>query len=68
VSKIPERYSPLLHANPMTALVEAYRALLLGGPFPSALASLYVVALSIALFGLGLWSFRSLEGRFADNL
>jgi hypothetical protein len=27
-----------------------------------------VVALAIALFGLGLWAFRSLEGRFADNL
>jgi lipopolysaccharide transport system permease protein len=68
VSKIPSKYSPLLHANPMTALVEAYRALLLGGSFPSVLASLYVVGLAIALAGVGLWAFRSLEGRFADNL
>ena len=58
----------MLHANPMTALVEAYRALLLGDPFPSAAASLHVVALAIALAGPGLWAFRSLEGRFADSL
>jgi ABC-type polysaccharide/polyol phosphate export permease len=68
VSKIPQRYSPLLHANPMTTLVEAYRALLLGDPFPGALACLYVVGLSIALAALGVWAFRRLEGRFADNL
>jgi ABC-type polysaccharide/polyol phosphate export permease len=68
VSKIPDRYSALLHANPMTALVEAYRALLLGDPFPSAAAAAYVLGLSVALGVLGLWAFRAVEGRFADNL
>jgi ABC-type polysaccharide/polyol phosphate export permease len=68
VSKIPDRYSALLHANPMTALVEAYRALLLGDPFPSVAAVAYVLGLSVALAALGLWAFRAVEGRFADNL
>jgi homopolymeric O-antigen transport system permease protein len=68
LGRVPERFSSVLHLNPMTAFVEAYRALLLGDPFPSLRVSAYVLALSIALATLGLWAFRSVDGRFVDNL
>jgi lipopolysaccharide transport system permease protein len=66
--KIPSRYEPILNANPMTGFVEAYRALLLGDPFPSVRVTAYVLVVSLALTALGLWTFRRVEGRFADNL
>jgi lipopolysaccharide transport system permease protein len=65
---VPDEYEPILHANPMSTMVEAYRAALLGDPWPTAGRFLYVIALSVALCAIGYLTFRRLSRNFADNL
>jgi lipopolysaccharide transport system permease protein len=65
---VPERFHVILDLNPMTTLIEAYRALLLGTPGPG-LARLAVVAVgSACLLAAGHWVFARLAPRFADHL
>jgi lipopolysaccharide transport system permease protein len=66
--KVPEKYQGILEANPMTTLVEAYRAALLGEPWPSAGHFAYVIILAIVLAGSGFWTFQRLSRNFADSL
>ena len=65
---VPDRFDWVLHANPLTTLVEAYRSALLGTPAPSpgALAALTVGSVLLAVGGWVL--FRRFEPRFADVL
>ncbi|WP_445148165.1 ABC transporter permease [Baekduia sp. Peel2402] len=65
---VPDEYEPILHANPMTTMVEAYRAALLGDPWPSATQFIYVGVLSLVLCVIGYLTFRRLSRDFADNL
>jgi lipopolysaccharide transport system permease protein len=66
-SLVPERWRPLLALNPMAAIIEAFRAAVLGGPFP--LGRLAVAALLIAVVGLGGFAwFRRMERGFADRI
>jgi lipopolysaccharide transport system permease protein len=65
---VPEEYQGVLEANPMTVLVEGYRAALLGEPWPSAGRFLYVVVLAAVLCLVGYGVFRRLSRNFADNL
>jgi lipopolysaccharide transport system permease protein len=55
----------LLVANPMNALVEAFRAGLLGGPVPWAGLGVAAAA-AVAVFLAGCSYFRKVEHRFAD--
>jgi lipopolysaccharide transport system permease protein len=68
ISRVPERFHWVLLANPMGTLIEAYRAVTLGGPFPPVAAFLGVTLGSVALAAIGLWAFRALEGGFVDEL
>jgi ABC-type polysaccharide/polyol phosphate export permease len=63
---IPERLRFLMSANPMYALVESYRCLILKGQLPSweSLAVLACVALPV--FVLGHRMFTRMQGAFAD--
>ena len=65
---VPSEYQAFLEANPMTTLVEAYRAALLGEPWPSAGHFVYVTLLAIVLCFLGFWVFHRLSRNFADAL
>ncbi len=65
---VPDEYQWVLQLNPMTTLVEAYRAALLGAPWPSAGHFLYVAVLAIVLCIGGYITFRRLSRNFADNL
>ena len=65
-----ERFGPVLQTlfflNPMTGLVTAYRAILLGSPLPSAgLLALSALSAGIILL-IGLRLFDKLQVRFAD--
>jgi lipopolysaccharide transport system permease protein len=65
---VPEQFQWVLHVNPMTTLIEAYRAALLGTPAPSA-GALAAVAAGSAVVAVGGWRlFRRLELNFADHL
>jgi ABC-type polysaccharide/polyol phosphate export permease len=54
-----------MRLNPMTGLVSAFRASLLGGPIPWADVGVAAL-LSVALFVAGCLYFRKVEDHFAD--
>jgi len=65
LSLVPERWQWLLYLNPMTGLVEGFRAAFLGQAFdPAGLAISTVIALTF--FAVGVAYFEKVERRFAD--
>lgn len=65
VDTVPERWQFLLDLNPMTGLIEAYRAAPLGRPID--FQSLAVSAtVGLVLVAIGVWRFRRMEKIFAD--
>jgi ABC-type polysaccharide/polyol phosphate export permease len=58
----------ILDLNPLTTLIDGYRAALLGDPVPSAARFMYVAVLSAALIAGGLLVFRRQAPAFVDNL
>ncbi|MGH7369426.1 MAG: ABC transporter permease, partial [Candidatus Methylomirabilaceae bacterium] len=63
---VPEQLRFLLAANPMYALVESYRCLILKGQLPPS-ADLAVLAfVALPVFVLGYWMFTRMQGAFAD--
>lgn len=67
LSKLPARYRPLILANPMTGIVETFRATVFGTPLPIGPLAWSVVA-SILVFIGGAFYFRRMEKLFADVL
>jgi lipopolysaccharide transport system permease protein len=65
IDKVPERWRFVLDLNPMTGLIEAYRAAPLGEPidFQSLAVS---AAVGLVLVAIGVWRFRRMEKIFAD--
>lgn len=62
---VPEKWQKLLALNPMTGIVDAYRAAILGRPF--AWKTLLIsTAVTVVIFFFGLFYFRRVESRFAD--
>jgi ABC-type polysaccharide/polyol phosphate export permease len=55
---VPERYRPLILANPMSGLVEAYRNILLRAQAPSAAWMLSFTLITAVLLSAGTWLFR----------
>ena len=66
--RVPENAQWLLRLNPMTTLLDADRAVLLGHPFPPVGTFVAVVAFSIAVAVLGYAVFRRLSPGFVDEL
>ena len=68
IDSVPERYQTLLRLNPMTTMVESYRGVLMGTPFPAPERLAAVTIGSAVLAGLGWLVFRRAEPRFVDEL
>jgi lipopolysaccharide transport system permease protein len=68
IERVPERFQSILLANPLGTLIESYRAVTLGDPFPPAGAFIAMAVGSGVLVAVGLWIFRALEGGFVDEL
>jgi lipopolysaccharide transport system permease protein len=67
LTAIPARYRPLAALNPMTGIVQTFRAAVFGLPVPAeALGWSAVVALVVAVSGA--FYFRRMERLFADIL
>lgn len=64
---IPERFVPFVLANPMTGIVEGFRASLFGTPLPMTALAVSVAA-TVVLLASGLYYFRRMERLFADVL
>ncbi len=67
-SYVPEKYKSLYHLNPMTSIVEAYRAVLYEGTVPKMMTLIESVALGIFFLFIGSLIFRRLNRRFAEEL
>ena len=67
MSTVPEKYRWLIQANPMSAIIESFRAIYLGGPVPwSALGVSALV--TTALLALGVILFNKVEKTFMDTV
>ncbi len=67
LSALPERYRLVATLNPMSGIVESFRATLFGTPVP-AVPLLWSVVASLLLVFSGAFYFRRVERRFADVL
>ncbi len=65
VSLVPSQWQWLLHLNPMTGLVEGFRAAFLGKPFDMAGLSVSL-ATALVVFAVAVFYFERVERRFAD--
>lgn len=65
---IPERLRPLMHVNPMAALVEGFQAILVQGVWPNWHSLWLVTSLSLLFPMLGLFLFRKHSGEMVDEL
>jgi lipopolysaccharide transport system permease protein len=67
LERVPDNIRPLLLLNPLTSLMEGWRAVLLDGTFPG--SNIWsAVGLSITALIAGIIIFRSLERHVADAL
>jgi len=68
VALVPDRFRRLVEASPLSTIVAAYRAFLLGSKPPSVWQLLLLAAVALALFGGGLALFRRSAKNFSDEL
>jgi ABC-type polysaccharide/polyol phosphate export permease len=60
------KLSWIVAANPMTPIIEAYRDCIIHGRAPFTDRFAFATAVSIAVLGIGWWSFRRKSFRFAE--
>jgi lipopolysaccharide transport system permease protein len=65
---LPDKFQRVLQLNPLTTIVEAYRAALLGDPAPGAGRLAAVLVFSIVVAVVGFVSFNRVQNRFVDYL
>ncbi len=68
LSQVPEKWLWLFYLNPMTAMVQTFRYLLLGSEAPTLAIIGYSIAVSMLLIGLGLALFTRVERTFMDTV
>jgi len=68
LSMVPEKYRIFLEVNPITHLLEIYRALILRQGFPNWIGVIYVGILAILLLWVGQRLFLKLKPVFDDYL
>jgi lipopolysaccharide transport system permease protein len=68
LSQVPERWLWLFYLNPMTAVVQTFRHLLLGSEAPNIWMIGYSVAVSALVISLGLILFTRVERTFMDTI
>jgi ABC-type polysaccharide/polyol phosphate export permease len=58
----------MLHLNPMTPIIDAYRSVLLTGQLPDVLGFTYASVVAVLLFVVGMAWFHESEYQFAENI
>lgn len=66
VTLIPDQYRTFYLLNPMAAIIEAYRSVILGGTLPAATIMAPVCLIAFATLVAGYGYFKSVESQFAD--
>ncbi len=65
---IPERYRGYILANPLTAVIEQSRNIIVYGRFPELLPMLYICLVGVVLYALGFLFFNKTRKGFSDVL
>ena len=68
LAMVPPRLAPWIEANPLTALVELYRAAFLGTGYRPGPSAAGLVLAAAGLLAAGLWLFRRLKPAFVDEI
>jgi ABC-type polysaccharide/polyol phosphate export permease len=68
VELVPERFRWVLSLNPMTFIIDAYRASVLGASLPSVTAAAVFAGVALVVFVFGHWVFSRAKPAFADML
>ncbi|OGK44556.1 hypothetical protein A2957_00765 [Candidatus Roizmanbacteria bacterium RIFCSPLOWO2_01_FULL_38_11] len=66
VEILPEKYRFVFSLNPMSVIVNAYRQVILGGGPPNLQSLSIALVMSLAIFVVGFYFFKRMEGKFAD--
>ena len=66
VEIVPEKYRFIFSLNPMSFIIFAYRQTILGGGQPNYSSLAIAFVMSIAVFAVGFYLFKKMEGEFAD--
>jgi lipopolysaccharide transport system permease protein len=65
-SVVPERFRPLINANPFTGLVRSYRRIMLENSMPDWRGLAYFTIFALVCFVFGYWWFARTRKNFAD--
>jgi ABC-type polysaccharide/polyol phosphate export permease len=68
IERIGGRLSTVLQLNPMTAIIDAYRDVLLYGRAPDPASFGWTIAVSIVTLAVAWWAFHAAEFRFAESI
>ena len=68
ISLVPQIFLSFYMLNPMVGIVELYRSVFLGMPFPGWYPVIAAVSFSVVILWIGLWVFYKGEVYFADEL
>jgi lipopolysaccharide transport system permease protein len=68
VSALPARFQPWIRANPMTAVIEAFRYAYLGGVAPTIGQLAYSFGCMVVILAIGIVVFNRVEATFVDTL
>jgi lipopolysaccharide transport system permease protein len=63
---VPERFRPLINANPFTHLIRSYRNVMLEGAQPDWRGLAYFTGFALIVFLFGYWWFARTRKNFAD--
>ena len=63
---VPERFRPLINANPFTHLIRSYRNIMLEGAQPDWRGLAYFTGFALVVFIFGYWWFARTRKNFAD--
>ncbi len=63
---IPPAWQPVYYLNPLAGLIQCYRAVLLGTPFPGAVSLTISLSMVFVILLGGMFYFRRMERHFAD--
>jgi len=68
LSMVPEKYLPIILANPMTSIIAAFRSLILGHANFSLSSLAYSIYFTICILFLGILIFNRVEKNFIDSV
>lgn len=68
ISSVPERYRPLIAANPMTPIIESFRFAFLGSGAVNVNGLLYSAGFMVIVLFIGLLLFNQIERSFMDTV